>query len=339
MSSKRGRKRNDNLPPNRARDVQRAFRARRAAHLQAMEKRVEELEEENNRLRAALNLPPANRPSLGKGPTGKDKPKSYSSSSGPPLLPSPLPSVSGATSSGGSPASSRTSSLSPSAMTAAVHTSPHPLQGMENSPWDHPFLREERTESRPSPVSSTFPLSSVNSISHKQQAQFSFNSTSSSLPSSSRQMLPSSIYIPPAPQQNFSHSADRPPHSGGYDSSSFLLRDLREEPQSYSYSQSSFPSPHQSQMHPPPLSESTSMPAQLSYSQRDSPLSSLPFSHRRSITEPLGGYRPNLNQYSNLSHPQGSMPGIRLPSPPRLQDGAPGRAGHDYGDTRVNPMQ
>lgn len=35
MSSKRGRKRNDNLPPNRARDVQRAFRARRAAHLEA----------------------------------------------------------------------------------------------------------------------------------------------------------------------------------------------------------------------------------------------------------------------------------------------------------------
>lgn len=36
MSSKRGRKRNDNLPPNRARDVQRAFRARRAAHLQVI---------------------------------------------------------------------------------------------------------------------------------------------------------------------------------------------------------------------------------------------------------------------------------------------------------------
>lgn len=33
MSSRRGRKRNDNLPPNRAREVQRAFRARRAAHL------------------------------------------------------------------------------------------------------------------------------------------------------------------------------------------------------------------------------------------------------------------------------------------------------------------
>ncbi|KAJ7746616.1 hypothetical protein B0H16DRAFT_1692649 [Mycena metata] len=75
MSSKRGRKRNDNLPPNRARDVQRAFRARRAAHLQALEQRVAELEEENSCFRQALNLPQANRPLLGKGPTGKDKPK------------------------------------------------------------------------------------------------------------------------------------------------------------------------------------------------------------------------------------------------------------------------
>ncbi|EJF64582.1 hypothetical protein DICSQDRAFT_22381, partial [Dichomitus squalens LYAD-421 SS1] len=81
MSSKRGRKRNDNLPPNRARDVQRAFRARRAAHLEALENRVAELEEENNTLRAALSLPPANRPPLGKGPTGKDKPKASGSKS------------------------------------------------------------------------------------------------------------------------------------------------------------------------------------------------------------------------------------------------------------------
>ncbi|KAF9064181.1 hypothetical protein BDP27DRAFT_1230860, partial [Rhodocollybia butyracea] len=81
MSSKRGRKRNDSLPPNRARDVQRAFRARRAAHLQALEERVTSLEEENDCLRQALNLPPANRPALGKGPTGKDKPRSCESPS------------------------------------------------------------------------------------------------------------------------------------------------------------------------------------------------------------------------------------------------------------------
>ncbi|KIY64573.1 hypothetical protein CYLTODRAFT_358206, partial [Cylindrobasidium torrendii FP15055 ss-10] len=72
-SSKRGRKRNDSLPPNRARDVQRAFRARRAAHLKDLEDRVSELERENDHLRAALGLPPANRPPLGKGPTGKDR--------------------------------------------------------------------------------------------------------------------------------------------------------------------------------------------------------------------------------------------------------------------------
>jgi hypothetical protein len=73
MSSKRGRKRNDALPPNRARDVQRAFRARRAAHLEALELRVILLEDENERLRRALSLPPADRPSLGTGPTGRQK--------------------------------------------------------------------------------------------------------------------------------------------------------------------------------------------------------------------------------------------------------------------------
>jgi len=71
MSSKRGRKRNDNLPPNRARDVQRAFRARRAAHLEALECRVQVLEDENSRLRQALDLPPSDRSPLGTGPTGR----------------------------------------------------------------------------------------------------------------------------------------------------------------------------------------------------------------------------------------------------------------------------
>ncbi|KAG8768759.1 hypothetical protein FRC12_005392 [Ceratobasidium sp. 428] len=71
-ASKRGRKRNDNLPPNRARDVQRAFRARRTAHLQELEYRVEVLETENYRLRQMLSLPPSDRQPLGRGPTGRD---------------------------------------------------------------------------------------------------------------------------------------------------------------------------------------------------------------------------------------------------------------------------
>ncbi|KAF8525815.1 hypothetical protein BU17DRAFT_62380 [Hysterangium stoloniferum] len=76
MSSKRGRKVNKDLPPSRARDVQRAFRARRAAHLEALEERVAVLEQENSLLRSALKLPPSDRPVLGRGPTGKERPKS-----------------------------------------------------------------------------------------------------------------------------------------------------------------------------------------------------------------------------------------------------------------------
>ncbi|KAK7690603.1 hypothetical protein QCA50_005702 [Cerrena zonata] len=126
MSSKRGRKRNDNLPPNRARDVQRAFRARRAAHLEALEQRVAELEEENNVLRAALHLPPVHRPALGKGPTGKDKPKPYptrtSSSLGDIIarsgsLPSGVPAPAGSDSPSSN--SARTDSLSPT--TNSIH--------------------------------------------------------------------------------------------------------------------------------------------------------------------------------------------------------------------------
>ncbi|KAF8322473.1 hypothetical protein DL93DRAFT_2050632, partial [Clavulina sp. PMI_390] len=71
--AKRGRKRDDNLPPNRARDVQRAFRARRASHLEELEERVVILEEENARFRVLLNLPPSDRPPLGTGPTGRGK--------------------------------------------------------------------------------------------------------------------------------------------------------------------------------------------------------------------------------------------------------------------------
>lgn len=63
-TEQRGRKRNDDLPPSRAREVQRAFRARRAAHLSALEDRVKEVELENAELREQLNLPPANRVSF-----------------------------------------------------------------------------------------------------------------------------------------------------------------------------------------------------------------------------------------------------------------------------------
>ncbi|KAJ9125310.1 hypothetical protein QFC22_000267 [Naganishia vaughanmartiniae] len=69
----RGRKKNENLPPSRAREVQRAFRARRAAHLAKLEDRILELENENTELRRLLLLPLPDRGVLGSGPTGRGK--------------------------------------------------------------------------------------------------------------------------------------------------------------------------------------------------------------------------------------------------------------------------
>ncbi|GAA5929512.1 uncharacterized protein JCM15063_004170 [Sporobolomyces koalae] len=53
---RRGRKQDDSLPPSRARDVQRAFRARRAAHLANLEARNTWLEQENLELRHRLGM-------------------------------------------------------------------------------------------------------------------------------------------------------------------------------------------------------------------------------------------------------------------------------------------
>ncbi|KAJ7865869.1 hypothetical protein B0H14DRAFT_3595906 [Mycena olivaceomarginata] len=83
MSSQRGRKRDTSLSPSRGLVAQRRFRARRAAHLLALEQRMTELEEENRLMRQQFNLPPANRPQLGRGQTGREKAKSTSRHSPP----------------------------------------------------------------------------------------------------------------------------------------------------------------------------------------------------------------------------------------------------------------
>lgn len=307
--------------------------------MQAMEKRLEEVEEENTRLRAALNLPPANRPPLGKGPTGKDKPKIFSSagastSAG---LASPLASNSGATSSA---ESSRTSSLSPSAMAAQI-ASPTTIQAMDNAAWDQAFLRDSRPDGHASPAPAPYRLSAVTpSMSQKSPSQYSMSTNP--LPSTSRQSV-GNIYIPTEPP-NYAHTADRPPPpSGAYDSgSNFLLRDVREDSQQYSYSQPGFsPTSNLGSLHhQPQMSDSPSLSSLSGYQQREpgSALSNLPYSHRRSITEPLGGFRGNVGQYTAL--PPTTMPqqqgGVRLSPPTRLLD-VP-RAGHNPGLARINQL-
>ncbi|TFY82881.1 hypothetical protein EWM64_g1137 [Hericium alpestre] len=316
MSSKRGRKRNDSLPPNRARDVQRAFRARRAAHLEALEQRVAELEEENNTLRAALNLPPANRPALGKGPTGKDKPKAYnagsssrthSSGDAPPGVSSTSRDGSSA---GESPSSTRTHSMSPSTITAAMRPSPHSVHSLEGASWDQPMLiPDEQPEQQASPPSSGYSLSAV--AAHKPQPHYSYPSP---VPSTSRS-VPTPMYIPPVSQsaQNYAHTADRP-MGDGY-ATSYPLRDIREETPHFAYSQNPFTSHDGTHLHHP-TPTTTSIHPQPIHRDTSSTQPSLHYVPRRSVHEqPPQNYRPPMLNPYHLPPPH---PQLRRPSSPHL---------------------
>lgn len=57
-TQKRGRKQDDSLPPSRSRDVQRAFRARKAEYVSTLEARIKRLEMENTELRERLGEGP-----------------------------------------------------------------------------------------------------------------------------------------------------------------------------------------------------------------------------------------------------------------------------------------
>lgn len=343
ISSKRGRKRNDNLPPNRARDVQRAFRARRAAHLQALEQRVQELEDENNCLRQALNLPPANRPALGKGPTGKDKPKGYDQSGqGSPPSYNGIFNASRA-SSVDSPGSTRTSSLSPSMLPA----SSRPMQVVDTGgPWDQAILmNDQQSDVPPSASSSTFSLPPMPSSPMPSKSLPSYSSYQSTLPSARGSMssMSSSANVYASPQP-YAQSIERP--LSGYASSSYNIRgDVRDDPRSqYSFSQSSFQSADGALHDSPPAT--APLHAQGHHASREPALS---YSQRRSVTDPQG-YGSTLSQAQAQAHHQQQQQqqhaylsqgahNIRLPSPPRLPDGHPSSLRSAYGpDGTVNSL-
>ncbi|KAG5645552.1 hypothetical protein DXG03_005827 [Asterophora parasitica] len=302
MSSKRGRKRNDNLPPNRARDVQRAFRARRAAHLQALEQRVSELEVENAKLRKMVGWPPDDRPPLGKGPTGKDKPKSSDLGGG-----SHAVDFFSSRDSESAESSSRTSSLSPSALA----TSSRGMHVIDPESWEHALtMNDPHEHSDVGPLDSPYQLPPMAApVSTKPIYPSYGNALPSSLPSSSsRSPIPhsSAMYINnPA---SYSHSGDR--HMGSsYSAPSYVGRsEMRVDSprQQYSYNQPTYQNhdPHIHPQSPPPLSATSAHSHSHNHAhnpihQRDVPT---PFSHRRVLTE----------QYTI------SQGGLQLPDPAQL---------------------
>ncbi|KAH0585054.1 hypothetical protein H2248_008320 [Termitomyces sp. 'cryptogamus'] len=280
MTSKRGRKRNDNLPPNRARDVQRAFRARRAAHLIALEQRVTELHEENARLRKMVGWPPDDRPPLGRGPTGKDKPKLIDGDGGSYAI--------DVFSSQGSESDSspRAGSLSPSVI-ASSSRGLHVIDDSET--WDNTFTMDDASDPPPeSPYHQLQPTESP--VSTKSIHPSYGNGLSSSLPSSSSRSpivsSPTNAYM--HSPTTYSHSTERLGVS--YSSPSFVGRstEIRVDSPREHYSYHALPyQDHDTTVHcqSPPLSSTTShLQSHTSLHQRHMPVPG-PFTHRRAFTE------------------------------------------------------
>ncbi|KIJ66655.1 hypothetical protein HYDPIDRAFT_174069 [Hydnomerulius pinastri MD-312] len=310
MSSKRGRKRNDNLPPNRARDVQRAFRARRAAHLQALELRVNELEEENNCLRAALNLPPANRPTLGKGPTGKDRPKSLDNA---PLSHSTSSKSRDSSPIGDSPSPRRSESASPSLIGGASMRTPPIIEG---SNWDDGFMINDQPPPAPHiPASPSVAYNmrpvAATTVPQKSPQQFTFSTPMPPRPLITNNVPGHSL------QSSYSHSADRPIASG-YNDMNYLLCDVRENPHySYHYQQPPFSGDSSLSSQSPQLS----MHSQQQHSaQRTHLPQSMPFQQRRSHTDPQGfrSLASDLHLPSPSPHHASRLP--LSPPPPTIHD-------------------
>ncbi|KAF8842066.1 hypothetical protein BDN67DRAFT_995818 [Paxillus ammoniavirescens] len=324
MSSKRGRKRNDNLPPNRARDVQRAFRARRAAHLQALEMRVSELEEENNCLRAALNLPPANRPALGKGPTGKDKPKSLdnpslSQSSSKSRDSSPI---------GESPSPRRSESTSPSVIGGGSIRTP-PI--MEGNNWDEGFMMSDQQPPAPQ-ISSTpsvpygmRPVAAA-TVPQKSPQQFTFSTPMPPRPLATNNVPSHSL------QSSYAHTADRPIASGYNDMSYLLCTDVRENSHySYHYQQPPFSGESTISSQSPQLS----VHSQPSHSaQRPHLQQTMPFPQRRSHTEPQA-FRSLGSDLHLPSPPSHHISRLASSPPPAMHDVRPHYTSHGK---HVNPL-
>ncbi|KXN91671.1 hypothetical protein AN958_12523 [Leucoagaricus sp. SymC.cos] len=278
MSSKRGRKRNDNLPPNRARDVQRAFRARRAAHLQV-----------------SLPFCSAARKSPS-GPTGKDKPKNYETnttlvvSTTQPISFAPHSRESSVKDSPGS----RTSSLSPDTINVSMSsTSSRQMQVIDiSTPWKNDLLLNDDHQSDvPGPTTSPYeftPMTAPLSLKHPYPTY-----TSNSLPSSSSgDSLSGEICIPNNPA--YSHSPDRS-LSHSYSGQSFTFRNTEiheEPPRHYSYTPSSFQPFDHTSMHSQSPSPGVPMHSQsqrqLPQQHRGSPVSYTSVPHRRCVADSHG---------------------------------------------------
>jgi hypothetical protein len=292
-----------------------------------------ELEEENSALRVALNLPPASRPSLGKGPTGKDRPRPLETGSR--SYPASAKSRESSNADLDSPPSTRTNSLSPAAMTS-VRPSPRSAPTLDNGAWDQSLLMGEQHEEGQG-GSTAYPLPPVSaSMPQKGVHQYSF---SEPMPPNPRNMG-SSMYIG-SQQSHYSPTADRPMAST-YGSTGYIARDSREE-QQYPYSQTQYPNHDSSMQSHSPTTTTTTHHTQIHHPRESlSGQSNVSYSQRRSNTEPHAFRAVLSQQHPHLPHPMQLNNSGRLPSPHGLPDSNPSsqRPSPHYGgvEGRLNSL-
>ena len=290
----------------------------------------------------ALRLPPSSRVPLGKGPTGKDKSKTYEGSHS-----QSLGFNSGCGSSDGNSPGSRASSISPSGIGVSMTSSSHPMTVIDGN-WDDSLLLNDHQH----PTQHTGEMDSssdmpyhINPMSTPMSApmavkplHFPYNNTFAT----SSRSLSTNLYA--GSPGSYTNSSARPMGSS-YTGQTFSRGDMRDESrQQYTYSQS-FASEssgvHYSQTPSPGLHAQP----QALQAARESPLPFAP-PHRRSVTEPQPGY--SIGQgFSHLSHPaqpQRQQPQSRPTEHLRpmdghnVQNGQASRSAVYSSDGRLNPL-
>lgn len=232
-----------------------------------------------------VGWPPDDRPPLGKGPTGKDKPRSFDAS-----IPNLLDLFSGgdSESSAADSSSTRTSSLSPSAMAS---TSSRPMQVISSETWDGALMMPDHHSEVASSSEPPYHLAPMGTpmAAPVPSKVMQYGSYPSSLPSSSRNSLSSANGMYLASPSSYSHPSERS-LGNSYSSTSFVMRgggDMREEPPRSHYSYPQYHTTHDPNMHSPPPPPATP-PVHSHNHSTQRPESSMSYTHRRALTESQG---------------------------------------------------
>lgn len=191
--------------------------------------------------------------------------------------------------------STRTHSLSPSTMAAALNSNgqPQPVVNVDSGSWeDNLFGARDRSDVQPSPISTSYPVTPVSSTASQPSYQYPNPVASGSRAAVNQQYA---LSLP----QNYTHSSDRPMGDSYTDS----LFDRR-----FPFPQSPFQTSHDSaqpQLHAQSPTSAVSMPPQRGNANMQPPVN---YAHRRSITEPQTLRSVLLNQVPAMAHLQQHSP-------------------------------